>query len=185
MENYIYAFDLSMACTGIVIFDKEVNPVFIGNIQTKDKDSHGIRLKQIADFILELRTKFPTNKIVLERGFSRFNISTQVIYRVHGLVNYLFSDCEQIYYPPKQIKAAILDGKASKKEIQDAIKVKYPTVQFNCIKLKKSKGKEESKDESDAFATGLTYFILEKKMDLQFTKVSKSKKKTKPKGKKE
>jgi Holliday junction resolvasome RuvABC endonuclease subunit len=176
MSEYIYGLDLSMSCTGVVIFDENATPVFIGNIQTKDKDSHGIRLKKIADYLLELKEKYPPAKIIIERGFQRFNTATQVIYRVHGLINYLYCNSEQIYYPPKSVKAAILSGDSSKKDIQDAIKIKYPDVKFSEIKLKKGKAKEENKDESDAFAVGLAYFILEKKFDIQFDKVKKVKK---------
>jgi hypothetical protein len=39
-------------------------------------------------------------------------------------------------------------------------------VKFNEVKLKKSKGKEESKDESDAFAVGLTYFIKKESLKI-------------------
>jgi Holliday junction resolvasome RuvABC endonuclease subunit len=176
MQKYIYGLDLSMSCTGVVVFDENATPIFVGSVQTKDKDSHGVRLKKIADYLLELKEKYPPSKVILERGFSRFNTSTQVTYRTHGVANYLFYDCEQIYYPPKKVKAAILSGDSSKKDIQDAIKIKYPNVQFSEIKLKKGKGKEENKDESDAFAVGLTYFILEENMDIRFEKVKKERK---------
>ncbi len=177
--SYIYGLDLSMSCTGVVIFDENATPVFIGSIQTREKDSHGIRLRQIANFLLALKEKYPPDKIIIERGFSRFNTSTQVLYRVHGVLNYTFADYEQIYYPPKLVKAAILDGNATKKEIQTAIKSKYSDVKFTELKLKKSKGKEESKDESDAFAVGITYFIKELGFDISFPKTKKSKNKTK------
>ena len=166
MEKYIYALDLSMSCTGVVIFDKNAMPVYIGNITTKDKDSHGKRLKMIADFLTNLSNEYPPEKIIMERGFSRFNTATQVIFRVHGVVNFLYCDNEQIYYTPKEVKASILKGDATKKQVQDTIKKKYPDVKFNEVKLKKSKGKEESKDESDAFAVGLTYFIKKESLKI-------------------
>jgi len=141
----------------------EANPVYIGHIATnnvklKKNFEYGQRLNTIADHILSLKEKYPPSIICIERGFTRFNTSTQVIYRVHGLTNYLFNDVEQIYYPPKKVKAAILKGDATKKQVQDKIKKEFPNVEFNQIKIKKNK-KEECKDESDAFAVGLTYFI--------------------------
>jgi Holliday junction resolvasome RuvABC endonuclease subunit len=166
ISEYIWAFDLSMEDSGIVIFDLKANPVYIGSIKTNDKFTHGQRLKVIADELLKLRVLYPTHIIAIERGFSRFNMSTQVIYRVHGIVNYLFSDCEQIYYPPKKVKSAIVDGNATKKQVQDKIKKMYPDVQFSKIEKKNKKTKvvtvEENDNESDAFAVGLTYFIENK-----------------------
>ena len=149
--------------SGIVIFDQQANPVYIGSIKTKSSKSHGQRLKHIADEILKLKDTYPTDTIVIERGFSRFNTATQVIYRVHGLVNYLFADCEQIYYPPKKVKSFILNGDATKKQLQKEIKNRYPDVEFSKIEKKNKKTKkvtiEENDNESDAFCVGLTYFI--------------------------
>jgi len=136
-----------MESTGFCIFDENMKPVLIDSIPTKKSQSHGKRLKVIADKMIELRDKYPTKVIVIERGFSRFNMATQVIYRVHGLVNYLFHKSEQIYYPPKTVKEAILGGNATKKQVQEEIKKRYPDVVF------------KNEDESDAFAVCLTYYI--------------------------
>ena len=146
-KKYIYGLDLSMSCTGVSIFDKDGNIQFICNIPTKDKDTHGKRLKVIADKFLELKEKYPPDKIIIERAFSRFNTATAVLYRVHGLVSYLFWDVEQIYYTPKTIKMNILKGNATKKQIQQTINSVYPNIVFNC------------EDESDSFSVGINYFI--------------------------
>ena len=53
-KKYIYAFDLSMACSGISIFDEIGNPVKIYSVATNAKDSTGMRLKSLAIFILDL-----------------------------------------------------------------------------------------------------------------------------------
>lgn len=145
--NYIHAYDLSMESTGFCIFDENMNPILIDSIPTKKSQSHGKRLKVIATKMAELKTNYPTKTIVIERGFSRFNMATQVIYRVHGVCNLIFHDTEQIYYPPKTVKEAILGGNATKKQVQEEIKKRYPNVVF------------KNEDESDAFAVGLTYFI--------------------------
>lgn len=163
ISEYIWAFDLSMDDSGIAIFDNKANPIHICSIKTNEKQTHGERLKYIADKILELREKYPTKIIVIERGFSRFNTSTQVIYRVHGIINMIFHDCKQIYYPPKTIKEAILKGNATKLQILNVIKNRYPDVKFSTIEVKSKETKEvqikENDNESDAFAVGLTYFI--------------------------
>ncbi|MFF3146811.1 crossover junction endodeoxyribonuclease RuvC [Streptomyces sp. NPDC057927] len=147
--KYLYGLDLSMKNTGVTIFDLETKkPVYIGSIETKDKHSHGERLSYISQYILKLKEKYPPSIIAIERGFSRFNTSTQVIYRVHGVVNYLFHDIEQVYYPPKKIKEAIIKGDASKKLVRQVIERNYPDVKF------------KNEDQSDSFAIGLTYMII-------------------------
>ena len=96
--------------------------------------------------------KYPPTEVAIERGFSRFNTSTQVIYRVHGVCNELFNECPQKYYPPKTVKEAIFKGDATKKQIQEKIAKAYPDVEF------------ANEDESDAFAVGLTHLIKTKRI---------------------
>jgi len=134
-QVYIHAYDLSMESTGFCIFDENMNLVLVDSIPTKKSQSHGKRLKVIAVKMAELKTNYPTKTIVIERGFSRFNMATQVIYRVHGVCNLIFHDCEQIYYPPKTAKEA------------------YPDTVF------------KTDDESDAYAVGLTHFIKTGKLE--------------------
>jgi Holliday junction resolvasome RuvABC endonuclease subunit len=149
-KKYLYAFDLSMKCTGMTIFDLNTyEPVVIDSIQTKDKDTHGVRLYQIEQFVKQYIEKYPPYIIVIERGFSRFNASTQAIYKVHGVINKLFKDYKQIYYPPKEIKKTILNGKATKEQVKKKILEHFPNIDF------------KNEDESDSFATGLTYLIKE------------------------
>ena len=95
-----------------------------------------------------LLDKYKPEKIIIEQGFTRFNKSTQALFRVHGLANYIFWKYEQIYYPSTTIKK-IVGGKGNigKKQLREIIKLEHPEISFN------------SYDESDAFATGKTYFI--------------------------
>jgi len=146
--EYIFALDLSISNSGIAIFNKNASLEKIQSIKTNPSDSHGIRLKQIADKLIELRLGYPPQTVIIERGFSLHNIATQVLYRVHGIANYVFYDCEQIYYAPTSIKKAITgDGKADKKLVQKMIKEIYQDIKFKDF------------DQSDAVAIGLTYFI--------------------------
>ena len=147
MKTFIWAFDLSLSNTGIAIFNLDGSIERICSIATKDKDTHGKRLKTIADFILELKEEYPAEKVVIERAFSRFNTATAVLFRVHGLVNFLFCENEQIYYTPKTIKMEIISGKATKKQVQKCIIDRYPDIKF------------ENEDESDAVSIGIAYFI--------------------------
>ena len=148
-KKYIWGLDLSMSDSGVAILF-ENTPVFIGNIKTNDKDTHGERLKHIYDYMLELKEKYPPEIVCIERGFSRFNTSTAVLYRVHGVINMLFYDIKQIYYPPKKVKDTILNGSAKKEEIMKRILEIYPNIEF------------QNDNESDAFAVALTYIIQEK-----------------------
>jgi Holliday junction resolvasome RuvABC endonuclease subunit len=146
-KKYIYAFDLSMACSGISIFDENGNPVKVCSVATNAKDSTGARLKSIATFILDLMEKYPASTIVLERAFSRFNNATAALYKVHGIVQLLFWDIPQVYYTPKDIKCTILKGNATKTQIQEKLREKFPDIDFT------------NEDESDSFSVGISYFI--------------------------
>lgn len=164
--KYTYGLDLSMSCSGVAIFNQDGKCIHVCSIPTKDKDSHGRRLVVIATAFNELRKQYPVDKVIIERGFSQYNTSTQVIYRVHGLVNYLFADVEQIYYPPKKVKATLVSGTATKKMVQDYVKKQFPHIKLTIIPKKDKKTKQvnyvENEDESDAIAVGLTYFKLHK-----------------------
>jgi Holliday junction resolvasome RuvABC endonuclease subunit len=137
-----------MECSGATIFDLEsLKPIYIGSVPTNQKHTHGKRLLKIENFMQELREKYPPKVVVIERGFSRFNTSTQVVYRVHGVVNKFFHDVEQVYYPPKTVKESIIRGDATKKLVQQKIAAVYPDVAF------------ANEDESDSYAVALTYLI--------------------------
>lgn len=153
MANFIYAFDLSLSCSGVVIFDEMGNPVHVTSIPTNEKLGTALRLKHIATELLTLRELYPPKRIILERAFSRFNQATAALYRVHGVVNMLFWDVEQIYYTPKDIKATLVRGNATKAQLAEKIKQKYNQVVF------------QNDDESDAFAVGLTYFLKNNLME--------------------
>jgi len=144
-----------MDCTGLVIFNYDTQePIKITSFKTNKKDTHGVRLNQLRTEVKKLMTEYPPYKVAIERGLSRFNTATQVIYRVHGVINELLKDYEQNYYPPKKVKAAIVNGKATKKQVQEKIIEMYSDIKFR------------NEDESDAFAVGLTYFIEECEMKL-------------------
>lgn len=147
---YILALDLALKQLGGTIFDENAKIVKIFTVSTKDKDSTGVRLKVIADYMSELRKEFDIDKVIIERAFARFNIATSIIYRVHGVINFLFWDCEQIYYPPKTIKKFIVSGNATKKQVQEKIKSVYKDIKFN------------NEDESDSVSIGIAYFADKK-----------------------
>ena len=164
-----------MECTGLTIFDLEsVLPVLVTSISTshfKKNATHGQKLKYIEDEIIKIGKQYTPSVVAIERGFSRFNTSTQVSYRVHGVLNKLFHNYEQIYYPPKTVKEAICRGDATKKFVQETIHKVYPDINFS------------NEDESDSFAVALTYLI--KNDLLKWNKVEIKKKKVQKKTKEE
>lgn len=154
MAKYLYGLDLSLSQTGVTIYDLDSKDViYIGHLNTEHiKKKKGVyqnakKLLLVAEYFIDLKEKYPPHVVAIERGFSRFNTSTQVIYRVHGLVNYLFHEVDQIYYPVKTVKEAILNGNATKEDVKNAILANYDYLVF------------ENEDESDSFAVMLTYLI--------------------------
>jgi Holliday junction resolvasome RuvABC endonuclease subunit len=173
MNNYLWGLDLSLSCTGVTIYDLEAREfVYIGSFNTekikkkKDLYHNAIKIKHKYDWLNELKEKYPPRIVAIERGLSRFNTATQVIYRVHGMVNFMFWDTPQIYYPPKTVKEIIYKGTATKAEVQRVIKNNFINVEF------------ANEDESDSFAVALTYLIKEGLIEFEKPIVEKKKKST-------
>lgn len=146
-KTYVYALDLSLNSTGICIFTNDGRFVKALTIDTTGFRETKLKLKNIGKEFLKLKKQYPPSVIVMEQGFSRFNVSTQAIFRVHGLVNYLFCEYDQVYYPATTVKKTVTGkGNAQKDEVQNEILRLYPRMRFS------------NYDESDAFATGMTYF---------------------------
>lgn len=149
--NYIWGCDLSLSNTGIAIFDEQGNPIEVFSIATNSKDNYGIRLKIIGKILLRHKKKYPPKEMIIENAFTRFNKATQALYRVRGLIEYLFWDTPQKYLSPTSIKKIISgSGKSDKLEIENYIRKLYPSVEI------------ENNDQSDALAAGTTYFMRDK-----------------------
>lgn len=148
MDTYIYALDLSLNSTGICIFKDDGSFIEALTIDTNSEKETKLKLRKIGEEFKSLVKKYKPNKILIEQGFSMFNLSTQRLFMVHGLVSYIFSEYEQIYYPPTVIKKLLTGKGNSKKErVREEILRRYPDIVFKNL------------DESDAFSVGETYFI--------------------------
>ena len=147
-KKYVYSLDLSLNSTGVCIFTNDGQFIKSMTIDTNSEKETKLKLKKIGNEFIRLIKEYTPEIVLIEQGFTLFNTSTQAIFRVHGLVNYLFSQYEQIYYPATTIKK-IIGGKGhmKKEEIQEVIYKKYPNVKFKNL------------DESDAFSIGEAYFI--------------------------
>ena len=147
MKKYIIALDLALSRTGATVFSNDAKIISALSVDTKSEKTHPKKLKVIADFLLDLKDKYPPEKVILERGFYRFAGSTQAVYKVFGVAQYLFWEFPQILYPPMTVKK-VVGGKGNMKkvELREIIEKKY-NVSF------------ENDDESDSCAVGLCYFI--------------------------
>lgn len=150
MKKYIYALDLSLNNTGIAIFTNNGTFVECSSISTTDeKDIRG-KFVIIANEYKKFMRAYPVDKVVMEQGFTRYNISTQMIFRCVGLTNYIFSEYEQISIPASTVKKIITGkGNATKEEVKDSVLKIYPKIRFQNL------------DESDAVSVGIAYFRKE------------------------
>jgi len=147
MMKYIYGLDLSMSCSGISIFSNDARPILVTSVDTKIGVNHQEKLKLIAETLLSLKKKYPPETIVIEKGFYRFAASTEAVFKVHGLVQYLFWDIPQVLYAPTTIKKLIGGkGNMKKEEIRDAVSKIFPEMVF------------ANNDESDAVSIALCFF---------------------------
>jgi Holliday junction resolvasome RuvABC endonuclease subunit len=148
MKNYVWGLDLSLKCTGVAIFTNDGQCRHITSIETKADEKTQQRLGKIGRELLKLNKKYPAQTLVIEQGFTRFNISTQQIFRVHGLVNYLFEDVEQHYIPSLTIRKVVMGkGNIKKEEVRKAVIEYIPDMKF------------KNADETDAFITAIAYFV--------------------------
>ena len=142
----IITLDLSIVNTGYCIFTKEGKFVISGSIPTKPKFETQLRLRNIYSNLRDLFYKYDPKIVLIERGFSRHNKSTQTLFKVHGVANLAFYKCKQIEYAPNHIKSvAGNDGKMKKEDLRRLLEHIFD-LEF------------ENEDESDAFAIGITYF---------------------------
>jgi len=138
-----------MNCSGIAIINMDtLEPIHITSIKTNDKLDHGYRLHQQREFMKPIIKKYPPEVVFYEKGFTNFNVATQVIFRVVGVFNELLKDYKTEYLAPTTVKKTITsNGKSSKEVLQKALIKKYPNVKF------------KNTDESDALAVVYTGMI--------------------------
>jgi Holliday junction resolvasome RuvABC endonuclease subunit len=147
-DFFVLALDLSLSCSGVCIFDKNGSPIEVFSIPTNSKHETGQRLKTIADALFDVKNRYNFGVIVFEKGFSRFPVSTQMIFRVTGVANYVFYDKEQVYFAPSTIKKIVSgNGKSDKLKVRSIVEKKYPTLVL------------KNEDESDAVSIGMAYFV--------------------------
>lgn len=146
MEKYILCFDLSLSNTGIAIFDDSGTCVELLSIGTDKEKTHPLKLRKIEQAMRKLKKKYNPKEIIIEESFTRFNKSTQAIFKVRGVTELIFWDTPQTFYHATSVRKEILGhGNLKKEHLRSYILEKYPNVSF------------EDYDQSDAFGLGLCH----------------------------
>lgn len=152
---YLWAFDASLAKTGLTIFNaKTKEPVYVTSFPTNASHPIGKRLFHIGKQLVELKDQYKPSELALEDIFIEYGYSKRktpatplTLAKVHGMILYLFHDVSYTYYAPMTIKATIVHGSAEKKILRARIEEEYPEIKF------------KNEDESDSFAIALTHLI--------------------------
>ncbi len=152
--EYVWGVDVSMTNTGVTIFeqnDAELKCVLITSIDTSLGKTHGLKLKILADKLIELKSKYYPICISSEKGFYRFAASTEAIYKCHGILHYIMSDVKLVEYSPMSVKKGVVGkGNSKKEEVMNYIlnnyQDKFGKLEFNNL------------DESDSFSVILYHF---------------------------
>ena len=143
----VIAFDLSLSCSGYSIFRDDGKFVKTGHIATDGEESTPLRLRYISKCLNKLKKEYKPNKIIIEQGFSRHAKSTQQIFRVHGIVNLIFYNVEQIEIHATHVRKIVTGhGNIKKEELNQYIIENYPNIEFNNL------------DEMDSYVLGIAYF---------------------------
>lgn len=129
----VIGLDLSLSCPGIAVAE-----IINGNIkilETAVVNNRGIkdtpqRLRNIADKLVEIRDNYHPQRVIIERGFYAHAVTTEQIFKVHGIAELVFCNYPIIHYTPTVVKKCITgNGKASKSEMIDAVnKLIYPKI---------------------------------------------------------
>lgn len=148
-ENYkLLALDLSLSNSGVAVFGSDGYPECVYSISTNSSEKRGKRLKFIGDELQRIIEEYPILEVAIEKGFSRYNRSTQALYNVMGVALYILHDLPVFFYASSSIKKKIANkGNASKKSVQEAVLKRYPDLKF------------EDFDQSDSVAVGIVHLI--------------------------
>lgn len=161
MSDYLYGLDLSLASTGVAIFDLNTyQPIHITSIQTSPKESRGNRLMHIANEFNKLRKEYPPTEIAYEEVHIRFKEATRALYMVHGVVQIVFrnDEIEPVGFAASTIKKTITgSGKAEKSKVLEAIQLNFPDLDFS------NNGKDS--DVSDAVGVAVAYLIKHRRLE--------------------
>ena len=143
----ILAFDFSLSNSGVAVFNDKGQCNKLISIDTHKDAGHPKKLKTIEKAMKKLKRKYKPSMILIEQSFTRFNLSTQALYKVRGITDLIFYDVPQTCYQSTTVRKEVLGkGNAKKEELRDFILNNYKNIEFKDL------------DQSDAFGLGLCYF---------------------------
>lgn len=156
--------DLSMNCPSFAVLHPvgdKVEIVEVVHVKNKNnKKTNAQKLHEIASelkrIILDHCTGDIELSVVREKGFSRFAMTTQTLFRVVGVSDLMVFDLVGIKdiaeITPTSVKKFITgDGKASKDDVEQGVR-KYLVDRQKTFKF-------ATDDESDAVAVGISHMI--------------------------
>lgn len=139
----IVGLDLSMTKCGVAILDDSGDLIYSELLKPKASLSHGKKLAYYYHEFNKLITEYEPTDVVIEAGISRFNKSTQAIFRVHGIANMAFRNINQTYVNIMTVKKDFTgNGKADKDAMIREVGRRF--------------GVTVSDDEADAIAVALS-----------------------------
>lgn len=158
MNNRVLALDLSLSSPGFAVISVEDGKPYLleaSHVKTDAKKSHGERLDMIQYEIDRYIDRYtPLKAIVREKGFSRFPATTQTLFKVVGISDWVshrygYDNIEEI--SPTSVKKLVTgDGKSNKADVERAVRIRLGLSDMY---------KFETDDSSDACAVGLAYLI--------------------------
>lgn len=151
-HRYVFGFDPSLNGFGYAVLeiDDKLNLKGLaekGVIKGGSNTPSSIKLALIQNKVKELVLKYRPahHQVFVERGFTKFNTSTQAVYKARGALEAELVGFEIIDIPPTTVKQVITgDGKADKSQVAERVKSIFNGVKF------------QTSDESDATAVALT-----------------------------
>lgn len=164
LKHITLAMDLSMNSPGFaVVAVKDGKPVFlaVNTLSSNTKHNHGKRLIKIEEEIRSYIEEYNPEHFVREKGFSRFNNVTQILYKVMGISEYsieMHSEgaiMDEIAVTSVK-KLVTGNGKSTKHEVAEVVMDKFDI--RNRKPFEDSKGKLKD-DMTDALSVGYAFLI--------------------------
>ena len=148
-NNYkLLSLDLSLSNSGVSVFNSDGYPEYITSISTDSKMDRNKRLKFFGDELNKIMERYSISEVSIEKGFSRYNKSTQAIYQIQGVALYILNSLPIYFYESSSVKKIITDrGNSGKQEVQENILKRYPNIKFDDL------------DQSDSVAVGIVHLI--------------------------
>lgn len=163
--SYYLGCDVSLRGSGFAIVGvRNGKPFFVKSttIKTTSKMTDGESLYKLSVDLQKFVKGYTFKEIIREKGFSRFNLSTQQVFKATGVVELILHEQDAILVTPTQVKKVVGDhGAAEKREVLNGVcrVLDIPIETFVIPPTGRRKKAIYLEDESDACGVVLTYLI--------------------------